>query len=204
MAISEEHIAHFLQKAREITDLYRQYVLPGDSTRKSADDLLDVCKDYKKIPINVFLVDMPPGPTHSSCILYRDHCDIYIRAGLRPEWNRFVRCKELFHLVMDKEDCRSLDIYEHLEAMNTPTLAGKEPNSVAWERLVELATMEFLFPFADREGILKRDPRPTFEEIATHYGIPLVFIEQYLSEPLMELLGAIRVDGKGEKDKGKS
>lgn len=201
MAISSEHIEYFLQKAREITELYKQYVLPGDGTKKSVDDLRDVCCEYSGLPVNVHLVNVEPGYTLSSFHLYPDHCDIHIRAGMSEDWTRFALCKELFHLVADKEDCRSLDIYDHLEAMNTPALA-ELPNAAVWENLAEAAAMEFLFPYADREAILKRDPATPFELTAEQYGVPLVFVEQYLSDSAMKFFEPFRADGKAKKAAG--
>jgi Zn-dependent peptidase ImmA (M78 family) len=194
MSITAQHLRFCLDKSKEITEAYKQHVRIGNHNKKSADDLLEVCTEYLEKGVSVVEVTVETGgPTKAACVVYEDHFEIYIRSGLQEEWRRFVLCKELFHLVIDMEDCRDLNLYEHVEAMQSPMLAENQRNGAQMERLAEACAMEFLFPYADRVEILKR-PEINYQQIADQYGIPLVFAEAYLSPTAMEFFIAFRID----------
>ena len=195
MTITALHLRHCIDNAKDITDQYRRYVLEGDRARKSIDKLLEVCSTYLETRIDVYEVDMPQdGPTKAVYVAYEDHCDIFIRSGLTPEWVRFVLCKELFHIVIDKDDCRSLELFDDVLALQLPVIASARSNGSAWETLAEVSAMEFLFPFSDRQKIIANGGEINYTALATQYGLPLVYMESYLSREGMEAFEAFRID----------
>ena len=188
MLIPKEHVRHCLDRTREITAEYKQYIFPIDVTRKSADDLLDACEAHLGVNIDVFDVnEVGNGVTKAGYVRTTEQvCEIYIRSGLPEDWERFARVKEIFHIVIDKTECRDLDIYETFTAIKVPPLADGIRKSAAWESLAEACAMEFLFPYADRVVIMGVGKDIDFAKLAVTYGIPQVFIELYLSKSYMD------------------
>jgi hypothetical protein len=114
---------------------------------------------------------------------------IRIVKGLNTCWRRLVTCKELFHVLFDCPEFQRLDLQEHIESSLYVQLNGN--GSVQAEFYTEIAAMEFLFPYKDREAILKHNSNPDTLELAKRYMVPQFYIEKYLGVKLMELCGAI-------------
>jgi Zn-dependent peptidase ImmA (M78 family) len=188
MHLDDAHVRYALDKAREIAEQYRLYVIPGDGTKKSVDDLLWLMQQYleKRITPRELLILADDSKTvHGMYAAMADGSyEIYVLAELGGVEGRFVLCKELFHVVIDKDECRNMHLYEHVvESQSSFSISTLKPNvSVQWEALAEIAAMEFLFPYADRVRILEAcGGNPDFAAIAHRYGVPQVYIEMYLS-----------------------
>lgn len=195
MPLTDEQIRHCLHRAREINGLYTQYVLAGDGPKKSIDDFLHVCRDYVEDEIVIKnVMQVGQGPTKAAFLRYSDRYEIYIRSDISGRWYRYVLCKELFHVIIDREDCRDMEIVELVEQLTLPNLSSAPAPAVLWEYLAEISAMEFLFPYSDRVPLMQSGDEIDYEEIAERYGLPLVHIEQYLSPPIMAFLDAFRTD----------
>nr|WP_244667600.1 ImmA/IrrE family metallo-endopeptidase [Xanthomonas sp. D-109] len=113
---------------------------------------------------------------------------IYLLAELQERERRFVLTKEMFHVLLDEERCRNMDIYGHVqEATMSFSIEDSNPNSpVAAEVLAEIGAMEFLLPYAKRKVLLEQcGDAPDFALIARRYGIPQMYVEEYLSDRMM-------------------
>ncbi len=191
MKLREKDVSTVLEKAAEIAETYRMYVLAGNAHKKSVDDLLWLFGEHlgKVIVARELNLQAADLVVRGMYVALDDGTyEIYTLAELGSHEERFVLTKELFHVVMDDEDCRNMDIHGHLvEAQSSFSIGDSEPNtSVACELLAEIGAMEFLFPYADRVTVRERaGDNPDFAEIARRYGIPQLYIETYLSEHMM-------------------
>lgn len=200
MIVQLVDIRFCVDKAEEIVEHYLHYVLSGEYPR-SVDDLLYICEQYLQLKINWSFL---PIPAQSSSIrgFYlsnHTHADIFLLSGMNPCWNRFVLCKELFHVLLEKEDNRSIRIFDHLSevAMKFPEPDSHPSASAVSELLAELAAMQFLFPYSERV-LIKKNAESSgvsldFLKIAHEYKIPQVYVERYLSEPWMAYMRALLV-----------
>lgn len=197
MILDDKDVQFALEKAKEISECYRLYVLGGDSPKKSIDDLIWLFGQHcgKKIAmgeLNIPAQDLVVRGMYAA--LSDGSYEIYTLAELGSHEERFVLTKELFHVVMDTEECRNMDLYDHLvDAQASFSIGDSEPNkSVVWEALAEIGAMEFLFPYHDREQLLAASGgNPNFVDIARRYGVPQSYIEMYLSETVMNEFGRL-------------
>ncbi len=195
MIISNEDAAFCIEEARQITEQYKLYVLNSGGCKKSVDDLEWLITQYCNKVVRVQDLNLPAEElsVRGAYVAWADGSyDIFLLAELSDRERRFVKCKELFHVVMDQPHCRSMEIYRHVEATNASiALPESKPNQpVAWEWLAEIAAMEFLFPYSAREAVLEAsNDAPDYPEIAAMYGVPQVMVELYLGETMMVELG---------------
>lgn len=198
MILDDKDVQFALEKAKEISECYRLYVLGGDAPKKSIDDLIWLFGEHcgKKIALgelNIPAQDLVVRGMYAA--LSDGSYEIYTLAELGSHEERFVLTKELFHVVMDTEECRNMDLYDHLvDAQASFSIGDSEPNkSVVWEALAEIGAMEFLFPYDDRVQVLAASGgNPNFVDIARRYGVPQSYIEMYLSETVMDEFGRLR------------
>ena len=192
MILEDKDVQFALDKAREIAECYRMYVLSGDAPKKSIDDLIWLFGEHCNKRIVLRELNMPAqdlAVRGMYAALSDGSYEIYTLAELGSHEERFVLTKELFHVVLDTEECRNMDLYNHLEdAQSSFTIGDAEPNrSVTWEVLAEIAAIEFLFPYATRVAVLAAaGGNPNFADIARRYGVPQLYIEMYLSAPVMQ------------------
>lgn len=194
MYFNNEDLIFCLGKAKEMSEHYKLNVLSPDRTKRSIDDLHSLCSEYLQKKVEIHELNLPAGDNEIRGLYMANSdgtFDIYVLAELGVNEQRFVRCKELFHVILDQDKCRSMDIYNHLESTTASfAIINSTPNSpVAWEVLAEIAAMEFMFPYVERIEVLKNNP--DFAELARRYGIPQYMIELYLSSPSMEYLNNI-------------
>ena len=74
------------------------------------------------------------------------HYEIFLLGELNERERRVVTTKEVCHVLLDEEDCRSMDIYDHVqEAASSFSIENdtKPESPVATEFLAEIAAMEF-------------------------------------------------------------
>ncbi len=174
-----------------MTEQYKLYSRAAGHTQRSVDDLEWLCGEYLGKTVSVLDLQLAADELAIRgmfAALSDGSYEIYLLADLGERERRFVKCKELFHVVLDDENCRSMDIYAHLELATVAfSVAGSNPESpVACEALAEIAAMEFLFPYAERVEVIERSGgNVDYPAIATQYGIPQLYVEMYLSDPMM-------------------
>jgi Zn-dependent peptidase ImmA (M78 family) len=201
MLINTNLIKASLDKANEINNLYQLFNLVNDGIPKSVDDLTWVCSEYFEKSIEILeLEDLPihkkekppkQWAIRGFYLSYSDRYEIYILAGQNKCWSRFVRAKELFHMLLDAEEFRTTDLVKHITEVGVAFNKNnsKPGKAVVSERMAEIAAMEFLFPMEHRKLVTEHLGSIDNYEIAEKYKIPQYYMEMYLSEPYMEVLG---------------
>jgi Zn-dependent peptidase ImmA (M78 family) len=105
-----------------------------------------------------------------------DHYEIYIIKGMPPEYLRYYKCKELFHIVLDREALRTTDLVALLQNMITRARPESRDldlgQATVSETLAEIAAAEFLLPYKDRIGLRNADGNIDYEAAAKIYGVP--------------------------------
>lgn len=192
MRIELRRVVWCLSQARAISEQYERYVLP--TFPRSVDDFYWVCQQHVAPEKTIEMHEIPilaAGRSIKGVFVATDTgYQIYLLAGLSEEESRFVRCKELFHVLLDLPDeSRNMDLYGHLdEVVSAFPQADSEPGcAVAWELLAEAAAMEFLFPLSEREAAINAangsfDPA----QVAARYHLPRSVVEGYCTESSME------------------
>lgn len=191
MNIKDVDVIDCLDKASELIEHYEMYVRAPDASARSMDDMVDVCRDYlqKVVVINDLDVIAEDKVVHGMFAAFADGSyEIFILAELNERERRFVLTKEMFHVLLDEERCRNMDIYGHVEeATASFSIDDSNPNSpVAAEILAEIGAMEFLLPYKKRVKILEHsDDLPDMAIQARRFGIPQRYVEEYLSDRMM-------------------
>ena len=190
MIFTEDDAIHCLGKAKEILEQYRLYSLHPEVDVRSIDDLKWICGDYLQRQVEVY--DLPIEAQNRVVrglfiALADGTYQVFRLADLGDREKRFVTCKELFHVILDEERCRNMDLWAHLEESQTSlAIEHSEPNSsVKMEIMAEMAAMEFLFPYEKRVEELGRGAvanEEFFEALAHKYGVPQIYVEAYLSD----------------------
>ena len=195
MIINKTLLQAAIAKATEVNDYYRLNHITGDAPQKYMDYVLDSCKALGVGTVQILQVDIPFDQTavYSMVVMKGSNPDIVLARDLNHCWVRYTVCKEIFHLLIDGEQYRNLDIAAHTEAVTIayPLNEAKPDMAVAAEFLSEIAAMEFLFPYAKREHLLTLAGQPNFLAIAQQYRIPQLLIDRYLSQHFMEALGDV-------------
>lgn len=199
MFINSQELQVVINRADQINDDYALKFITGGDPQKSVDYLLEMCPEHaaqKNISVLEIDIDYETSAVYSMCVISDEEVDIAIAKNLNHCWKRYTICKELFHILIDKDEARNLNFALHTEevVVSFPR-SGDElhpSKSVAAEMLAEFATMEFLFPYAQREKILKLNTgSPNYPDIAQFYRIPKVLVEKYLSKQFMDGLATV-------------
>jgi hypothetical protein len=197
LSITNKELKACLDKASEMAEQYKLYVIAGDGFPRSMESFVDICTDYLAHRISIYTLD--PMPTEISdlvraiCISKDDGSyEIHLQADLNTCWQRFVLCKELFHVLLDAPEYRSMEMYKHLEEILLPSPEGPLsiylPGTSEW--MAEIAAMQFLLPYSERLQLVSPKVVPiNFLDLAKFYRIPQVLVEQYLSKPWMDFVG---------------
>lgn len=181
----EDDISTCLRRVMEVSDLYEMYVR-GDSkaTRRSVDDLWWLCGQHLGKTIEIVYASIPEDGTSikAGCLALGDGSYLIgLVEGMTDEDERFVLCKELFHVLFDHEGIRNIDLATHLaeyaSLFQVPNSEGEPGCSVAWENLAEIAAMEFLFPYDQRVASVDGGTTLDYGRLATRYGIPRYYVE---------------------------
>lgn len=193
MLISLKDVRHCLDKAAEMTEQYKLYVLAAAGFPRSVDDLLWLCQQYQQKVITMEMLDLTDRTIIGAHLNLSTNYVVIVGSNLNYCWQRFVLCKELFHVLLDAPEYRSMSIYEHLEEVKTtfPLIDSRPGPSAVCEAMAEIAAMEFLFPYEARVVELAQNPSPDYLAIAQKYKIPQVFVEEFLSPSYMENIGAM-------------
>jgi len=192
MKIPRAELQQCIGKAKEISEAYQLLIPAGRGTSKrSIDVLVEVCQESSGLLIEICKVDLDLADQwlYGACLLYQTKAVILHAHYLNQCWERFTVCKELFHVVLDKDEYRTTDIYQHLEDI---ILAFPDDNStptkpVMCEFLAEVAAMEFMLPYHDRAQIIASGQMSAMQ-VAQEYKIPCLLVERYLSKGFMEIL----------------
>lgn len=194
MILTDADVENCTQKAREAAEQYVLYALHPRDLR-SLDDLERILVEYLGKPVEILDLRIPAGDrvVRGMFMARKDGTYLVFRlADLGDRERRFVTCKELFHVILDDERCRNMDLLGHLEASQTSfSTADSRPDpGVKSELLAEIGAMEFLFPYARRvEELARAGENPDFGMIAAKYGVPQLYVEEYLSQHYMTVLG---------------
>lgn len=191
MLIPKEAVKAALQKAKEFTEQYELYVADGKDVKRSIDDSKRLCQDLVDKPIQYSQLRLRAEnhPASSFYVRTANGYEICLLEGLNTCWTRYCTVKEIFHVIMDDDPVRTVDVYGHLEEIMTsfPADDAIPGPAAASEFLTELAAMEFLFPYS-RRLIELRAAKPDYLAIARTYMIPLMKVEEYLSDSYMKQL----------------
>ena len=184
MILGAPDATYSLDKAAEIAEIYAMEAQDGHNETKSIKELLRLCREYLKKKITISYLNrpyVPGGSIRGYCIAYADRYQICLFSGQNRCWRRFVLCKELFHVILDEDRYRTMDVYGHVEEyMNkiyVPAMAG--PGAVS-EALAELAAMEFMFPHKRRVEIAAQNPPIDSLTTAKRFLVPQNFVEVYM------------------------
>lgn len=193
MLLSDDDVIRCLDKAKEMSEAYELYVRAPDASARSMDDMIWVVGEYlqKKVEVNDLDVLADDKVIRGMFAAFHDgHYEIFLLGELNERERRVVTTKEMMHVLLDEEDCRNMDIYGHVqEAASSFSIENEDANPespVATEFLAEIAAMEFLLPYAKRKAILEHaNGEPDYAMVARVYGIPQVYVEEYLSDRMM-------------------
>ncbi|HFJ9785492.1 TPA: ImmA/IrrE family metallo-endopeptidase [Stenotrophomonas maltophilia] len=205
IVFQEDDISACLERVLDIVELYELYVLNGKQDFRSVDDLHWICTEYLGKKILVEYVDIPvDGSSIKATFLAQADGSYWIGllSGMSDEEERFVFCKELFHVIFDEEGRRSLDLASHLEEY-TSNIALDEgvPNcAAAWETLAEIAATEFLFPHARRVQATASGSTADYGRLATRFGIPRFHVEVACSARNLAYIGSRLAEIKAVRD----
>lgn len=187
MRIRKVDLRTCLAKAADIVNIYEGMFLGGKATPRSVDNLVTLLEQHEQKRVEVKLLDLGADAqaVRGMYAAYDDHYDVVVLSGQNYCWQRFVLCKELFHVILDTDEYRSVHVGELVdEFTNTFPMqeagADARPGAhVTNEMVAEICAMEFLFPYADRVRIVAGEHDPM--ELAQRYKVPRVFVERYLS-----------------------
>lgn len=205
MELTEEDVRKCIDKAHEISGLmsehYRTYDLTPEAWPRSVDILHWLTAQYigAEIPVLELHVSAVENRAKGTFLAHGNgNYEILILAELSKPDRRFVQAKELFHVLLDEDPARSLDLYAHVEATVEcfHIAASKPKKAVVFEVLAEIAAMEFLFPYSERVKCLEQAKgNIDFALIAHRYGVPQAEVEIFLSSGNMEQLGILYQEG---------
>ena len=190
MKINRQDLNFCIGKARDISHAYDLKVFGGEPKR-SIDLTLEICTASCGLPIEVWKDDSEHDNQliKGACVLSPTKAEILISHHLNHCWTRFTVCKELFHVVLDRDEYRGMDIFKHIEEilLSFPDDDSTPEAPVACEFLAEVAAMEFLLPYSVRESYLQSGNMNAMG-IAKLYEIPCMMVERYMSPQFMENL----------------
>jgi hypothetical protein len=196
MLVSTVQLEYCLDKAREFSDYYVQDYLGTDDPKRYIENLKDICEKHLNVRITQLIIQVAErgSPVKGAFLaLEQGEYVICVARDLNPCWQRFVFCKELFHVVMDRAECRDMNVAAHVEAFTVEFPPGNEnataPSiAVQCELLTEIAAMEFMFPYTCRRQELVGPISGNFLAIAEKYMVPRVHVEKYMSQTYMTAL----------------
>lgn len=191
MKISSQELSRCIAKVHEVDHAYKLRTLNSSESKRSIDVLLEVCVDSCGKPIEVCKVDSDVNTPwlYGTCLQFPQKAVILYAHHLNSCWERFTVCKEAFHVVLDQDEYRTTDIYQHIQdiILAFPDDDSKPAQPVICEFLAEVAAMEFMLPYAERFAILEAGGQVAMQ-VAQQYKIPCQLVEKYLSAGFMAAL----------------
>ncbi len=119
---------------------------------------------------------------------YKDKAIIETICGegeLNPCWLRFVRCKELCHLILDDEDSYTDNPEQLVHELLEIGIVISPSKAALSETLAVIAAIELLFPLAIRSQFKEMIRNEGFSvyKVAKILRIPESYVEKAISEP---------------------
>lgn len=192
----DQELQYCMGKTAELMRQYLMRYVDNDGPVRPVELLRRACQVHlgASFSMETLEVAIPPkGPALKAFVVRvgENVFDIRVAPGLDPAQKRFVLCKELFHIVIDKPEYRSTDLLPHIGEMtkDIPFHAGPKNPAVICEHLAEIGAMEYLLPFAVRAREAAAVQNGDYAPVSDKYCLPLVKVEQYLSPEYMEWLG---------------
>lgn len=185
-----KHILPALVLVESILPDYKLLLRAPDGHVVSVDYFFEFCLSRASIeayehPTHTYTGALPRGKYISND---DGTYEIIILPGQKFCWNRFVLCKELFHVLLDVEDKQRIfahnDVDAHLEKYMYEDSPDSSPLNVQSEWLAEFAAMEFLFPHAHRAKQIDVDSAV----LAERYKVPKQKVEEYMRPKYIEML----------------
>jgi Zn-dependent peptidase ImmA (M78 family) len=120
MLIPDAEIKYCLGKATEIAEQYVIQHIAADNPERSTENLKSTCEKYlggeSKIQVLEIEVQADTSAVLGAYIKKSDtDFDICIARDLNYCWRRLVLAKELFHVILDKEEYRNMDLEAHVK-----------------------------------------------------------------------------------------
>jgi Zn-dependent peptidase ImmA (M78 family) len=169
--------------------------LGPNAERPSTNKLLEFCRNFldKDIRLLEHCDSYHNHKVYSFCVKHDEYFDIVYLRELNNCWMRFVLCKELFHVILDDPSNCNSNVAEHVDSLFAISLSDgsqDRPNSTQIETAAEIAAMEYLFPYSERQR-LQNQPQIDYMAIARQFLVPRVYVEIYLGQATMSVLGAL-------------
>lgn len=182
-----------ISKADEVNDHYDLTHLTGRDPFKPANFILDSCSalGLGKITIKESAIPWERSAVWSASIMSEGQTDVLLANGLNYCWQNYTVTKELFHVLIDTEDSRDMNLSRTtlIESIGAPFDSNKPHYfAAAAELQAEIAAMEFLFPYVNRQAIVRLSKRPDSASVAKQYLIPRLMVEKYLSQVFLDEL----------------
>jgi hypothetical protein len=135
MLIDTNHLEFCISKAQEFGQYYEDgHYLGGDDPRRYIQYLHDICQKYLSCQINLLALEVPAfgSAVNGAFIMTSDnHYDICVARDLNYCWRRFVFCKEMFHVVLDRPESRDMHIAQHVQAWTVAFPSSEKLGSIA-------------------------------------------------------------------------
>lgn len=157
---------------------------------RSIDHLVDLLQsDGYKIEINLMDISHAAQAVRGTYLAKTNGTYVIcLLAGQNLCWTRLVQCKEIFHILLDRSECRTMSIENLIDENANIIITEPKPSAaLSNEILTEVAAMEFIFPYKFRRLELEQGA-PNYYEIAEKYRCPLQMVEKYLHSANMNSL----------------
>jgi hypothetical protein len=196
--VTEDDIRFALAKAKEVCEEFRTFYPDHPEILsyfpRSVDNLEPVIEKRYGCKINVRFprIKTPHQTLVGYCILANTsdglEGNIFIDYDQNFCWRRFIQCKEMFQVVVDRPEGRTTDYENQLKQLNPQfPFQRNYVASIASEDMAEVAAMEFLFPYLQRKVCIAKDLG--YMAVAKQYRVPQSLVSRFLSESYMDILG---------------
>ena len=154
--------------------------------RRRLDNIISLVHEIAPMPLGLheLTISEEDSAIKGAFIRHEDRYNIFVLSGLNLCWTRFVTCKELMHVVLDCDEYHNIEIQFGSHIEEAVDILPEGSPSACSEQLAEAAAMEVMFPFSEREALIRNGATDYFA-IADRYKIPELMVQRYLSEPYM-------------------
>lgn len=193
MIVSSEDLEFCLNQADLLAHHYGLMAHDATNPVRDIGEILRTCEQALQVTIKV--VQQPEKEEHPWVLgSYVNSTNKNVEIVLAQQnecWSRFVLCKELFHIALDRAEVRNMSMDGLIEEIMLafPDDHSTPAKPVVAELMAEIGAMELLFPYSARAKILAGNARPDFLEVATRYMVPKAHTERYLGPGYMKELG---------------
>jgi Zn-dependent peptidase ImmA (M78 family) len=191
MQIEKKELQYCIKRALEISEVYRLRFIGGCAFPLSVDNLVDLVQSHenKSVSINLIELSYDSEEVRGFYLAFESEYKIFLLEGQNRCWIRFVQSKELFHVLLDNDEYRNINLEDLIDdTSNSFQTDDAVPDKPAVsEMLAEIAAMQFLFPYSDRLELLNNN-NVNYLQIAQTYKVPQVLVERYMSPSYMDAL----------------